>query len=152
MNNIFTYIFLLLLLASCSKSKSDILQQNIEEIVKKGLHDPESYEFESIFIDSSGHSLGLESIRLDERKISELENKSLDQDLDTEISGIRSRIENQKLTNSVRYPFKNIGHLSFRSNNSIGAKILNKYNFGADEDFSIMYVVDNRNDTIYKTY
>ena len=59
-------------------------------------------------------------------------------------------LESQNLILGRMNKYKFTGNFSFRGNNKFGAKILADYRFEADSTYTLMYLMDNTGDTIYK--
>lgn len=146
LKNILSIILLLGVLVSCKENKLEILQDNIEDKIKAGLNDPDSYEFNHFYIDSiefdSRNQIILENIR----EIENLQKLSNDKTSSNKILDLQNL--NSFLKNNNKYKFT--GGFSFRGNNKFGAKILAEYNFVADSSYTLIYLIDNVNDTIYK--
>lgn len=108
---------------SCSKTKQEILKNEIETKIKSGLNDPSSYEFERFRVDSSMIEI--------QRELEKM------------------RLKKNDTTYCKKSIIKYDGSFSFRSKNSYGALILANYYYQADKNYKLLYLMDNLNDTIY---
>ena len=131
---------------SCKEDKIKNLQTDIEERIKAGLNDPSSYEFNHFYIDSTGYSSTNQLIAENQKKIKELQKKTDDETAQDKI--IDLEVQNNLYKRMQNYKYN--GNFEFRGNNKFGAKILADYKFEADSTFTLMYLMDNSGDTIYK--
>ena len=144
----YNILFVLLtttILLSCKENKVKKLQNEIEEKIKTGLNDPDSYEFNHFYIDSIEHTSTKELITENLEKIKELQKLNDDKNSEEKIKNLES--QNLILGRMNKYKFT--GNFSFRGNNKFGAKILADYRFEADSTYTLMYLMDNTGDTIY---
>ena len=131
---------------SCKEDKIKNLQTDIEDRIKAGLNDPSSYEFNYFNIDSTGYASTKELIQINQQKIKELQKQFDDK-------AVQDKINDLKIQNSLferMHKYKYTGNIEFRGNNAFGAKILTEYKFNADNNYNLMYLIDNTGDTIYK--
>jgi hypothetical protein len=144
--NVFLFLLITTLLISCKENKEKNLQNEIEEKIKTGLNDPSSYEFNHFYIDSIGYTSKKELIAENLEKINKLQKQTEDKKAEDKI--IDLEVENQRFEMMNKYKFT--GTFSFRGNNKFGAKILAEYRFEANSSYTLMYLMDNTGDTIYK--
>ena len=93
----YNILFVLLtttILLSCKENKVKKLQNEIEEKIKTGLNDPDSYEFNHFYIDSIEHTSTKELITENLEKIKELQ--KLNDDKNSE-EKIKNNIPNNSL-------------------------------------------------------
>ena len=134
------------LLISCKENKVKNLQDEIEEKKKTGLNDPNSYEFDHFYIDSIGYTSKKQLIGENQEKIKELQKLTNDIKAKEKIKKLISQNNMFEILNKYKFT----GRFSFRGTNKFGAKILADYNFEADSTYTLMYLMDNTGDTIYK--
>lgn len=135
-----------ILTISCKKSKIENLQTEIENEIKSGLNDPSSYEFNYFYIDSVAYMVKKQSIAENLKKIEKLKKQANTKSSEEEIKSLKFQNQLSNLMNKYKYT----GSFEFRGNNKFGAKILADYKFEADSTFTLMYLMDNTGDTIYK--
>lgn len=138
-------LYLCLVFFCFQKSKSDILQHQIEDQVKSGMHDPDSYEFNHYYIDSLLSDITKSMIARTQKEIDSLSKQN------TESNIIRiKKLDEEIVRYKLKFPHKFNGEFSFRGNNKFGAKILVEYTFIADSAYKLLYLMDNSGDTIYR--
>ena len=146
MKKIIVCFIILILTISCKENKIKNLQNDIEDKIKTGLNDPSSYEFNHFYIDSIGYTSKKELIAENLKKIKSLQKQTNDKTADDKI--IDLEVQNLMFEKMNKYKFT--GSFSFRGNNKFGAKILADYRFQADSTYTLMYLMNNTGDTIYK--
>ncbi|PWB27539.1 hypothetical protein [Flavobacterium sp. HTF] len=145
MKKILLFLGILLLTTSCKKSKQEKLQNEIESKIKIQLNDPNSYEFNYFYLDSLEYMTNKEEIKIILKDIQNL-NKQKDVKSEKMVSLLKSKSEFLQSLNKNKYK----GTFSFRANNKFGAKILAEYAFEADSTYTVLYLINNNKDTIYK--
>ena len=137
----FTVITSLFLSCNNEPAQNDVIRQNAEELIKKNMNDPESYEFVSIqIVDSTTYKDNIEHKKKLYIGFLESEKKALDKSLDkNDIESSRIEIQKDSLIiagidsiekemgNNVENVASYTYILKCRGNNKLGAKVLVDY-------------------------